>query len=130
MKDLDLATLVAVLQELLGWTLWAILAASVLATLAFLYVLVRDRGIVAARLVGAELVGVLGGIGAVAAMFLVTSSSPADMGGPVDWLLAVGIFVVGLVGTAIGAYALMGLVAGAPATVPAPTTARGRRIEA
>jgi hypothetical protein len=129
MKDLDLATLVAVFQELLGWTLWAVLGAAVLATLAFLYVVVRDRGVVAARLVRAELVGVLGGIGAVAAMFLVTSSSPADMGGPIDWLLAVGIFVAGLFGVAIGAYALMGLVAGAPAAAPAPT-ARGRRVEA
>ena len=80
MKDLDLATLVAVFQEMLGWTLWVVAAASVLATLAFLYVLVRDRGVVAARMMRAELLGLLGGIGAVGAMFLVTNSSVADMG--------------------------------------------------
>jgi hypothetical protein len=114
MKDLDLATLVAVFEEMLGWTLWPILAACVLATAAFLFVLVRDRGVVSGRMMRAELVGVLGGIGAVAAMFLVTNSSPSDMGGPIDWLLAVGIFAAGLVGATIGAYAVLGLLAGAP----------------
>jgi hypothetical protein len=119
MKDLDLATLVAVFQEMLGWTLWAVVAASVAATLAFAYVLLRDRGVVPARMVRAELAGLLGGVGAVTAMFLVTNSSPRDMGGPIDWLLAVGIFVAGLVGATIGAYALLGLLAGAPERAPA-----------
>jgi hypothetical protein len=119
MKDLDLATLVAVFQEMLGWTLWVGVALSVVATLAFVYVLLRDRGVVPGRMVRAELVGVLGGIGAVATMFLVTNSAPRDMGGPIDWLLAVGIFVMGLIGATIGAYALMGLFAGAPERAPA-----------
>jgi hypothetical protein len=125
MKDLDLATLIAVFQEMLGWTFWAILAACVLATLAFGYVLLRDRGVVAARLVRAEVLGVLGGFAAVAAMFVVTNSTPSDMGGPIDWLLALGIFVGGLFGGTIAAYALMGLFAreAAPAAVGS-----GRRV--
>jgi hypothetical protein len=127
MKDLDLATLVAVFQEMLGWTFWAILAASALATLAFATVLVRDRGVVAARLVRAELVGVLGGIAAVVSMFMVTNSTPADMGGPIDWLLGLGIFAGGLLGGTVAAYALMGLSAGARA----PSALRGgRAVEA
>jgi hypothetical protein len=127
MKDLDLATLVAVFQEMLGWSFWAILAGSVVATLAFAFVLVRDRGVVAARLVRAEVAGVLGGVAAVAAMFMVTNSSAADMGGPVDWLLAVGIFAGGLVGGTIAAYAVMGLFA----TQRAPAAGRSvRTVEA
>jgi hypothetical protein len=116
MKDLDLATLVAVFQEMLGWSFWAIVAASALATLAFVAVLLRDRGIVPARLVRAEALGVLGGAAAVLAMFAVTNSSVSDLGGPIDWLLVLGIFLVGLFGTAVGAYALMGLLA--PARAP------------
>jgi len=127
MKDLDVATLVAVFQEMMGWTFWAVLVACVVATLAFAAVLVRDRGVVAARLVRAELVGVLGGVAAVIAMFAVTNSTPGDMGGPIDWLLAVGIFVGGLIGSTIGAYALMGLFA----PTRAPVALRGERaIEA
>ncbi len=115
MKDLDLWTVVAVFQEMLGWTLWPIVAACVLATLAFLLVLMRDRRVVARRLLYAEAMGVLGGIGAVATMFLVTSSSPADLGGPIDWLLALGIFVAGGVGTVVGFYALIGIFGGSAA---------------
>jgi hypothetical protein len=125
MKDLDLATLVAVFQEMLGWAFWAIVAVSALATLVFVYVLLRDRGIVPARLVRAEALGVLGGGAAVVAMFAVTNSSVSDLGGPIDWLLALGIFLVGLFGTAVGAYALMGLFAAVPA--PAPRAASGSR---
>lgn len=124
MKDLDLATLVAVFQEMLGWSFWAILAGCVLATLAFAYVLLRDRGVVAARLVRAEAIGVAGGVAAVVAMFAVTNSGPGDMGGPIDWLVAVGIFVAGLIGAAIAAYALMGLFARPRAAV----ALRGGRV--
>lgn len=114
MKELDLATLVAVFQEMLGGALWALIALAALATLVFLYVLVRDRGVVARRLVWAEAFGVLGGVASVMLMFAVTNSGLGDLGGPVDWLLVVGIFATGLVGTVIGLYALFGLFAGAP----------------
>lgn len=120
MKDLDIATLLAVFEEMLGWTLWPLIALAVLATLAFLYVLVRDRGVVPRRLVWAEALGVAGGITAVMVMFAVTSSGLGDLGGPVDWLLVVGIFAMGLIGTAIGAYALFGLLAGAPRRTAKP----------
>ena len=123
MKDLDLATLIAVFEEMLGWTLWPIVAACVLATLAFLYVVLRDRGMVAGRMVRAELLGVVGGVVAVFTMFAVTNSGFSDIGGPIDWLLVVAIFAAGLVGTAIGAYALMGRLAGAPRRAVEPRRA-------
>jgi Na+-transporting NADH:ubiquinone oxidoreductase subunit NqrB len=121
MKELDLATFVAVFQEMLGWTLWAFLGAATLGMLAFLYVLLRDHGVVARRLVWAEAFGVLGGVAAVLMMFVVTNSDPRDLGGPVDWLLVVGIFTVGLIATTVGSYAGLGLLAGAPPSA-APAT--------
>lgn len=118
MNEIDIATLFAVFQELLVWTLWPIVAACVVATLAFVWVLVRDRSVVAARIVYAELLRLIGGVAAVAVMFIVTHSTPSDLGGPIDWLLVAGIFVAGLIGTSVGGYALMGLVACAPAVPP------------
>ncbi len=111
MKDLDIWSLLAVFQEMLGWALWPIVAVSLLATLALGLVLLRERGLVAGRMLRAELLGLLGGVVAVAAMFGVTSSWPADLGGPIDWLLALAIFAAGTIGTAIGAYAAAGLFA-------------------
>lgn len=111
MKELDVATFVAVFQEMLGGTLWALVALAALATLAFLWVLLRDRGVVARRLVWAEALGLVGGVAAVVVMFLVTNSGLRDLGGPVDWLLVVGIFAGGVIATTVGAYALLGLFA-------------------
>ncbi len=114
MKDLDIATLLAVFQEMLGWTLWPLLLLAAAATIAFVFVLLRDRGVVARRLVWAEAIGLAGGVAAVLIMQAVTYSRFADLGGPVDWLLVVGIFVAGLIGSAVGAYAVMGLFSRAP----------------
>ena len=110
MKDLDLATLVAVFQEMLGWTFWPLVALAALATLSFLRVLLRDRALIARRLVWAEVLGLFGGLAAVFIMFTVTSSGFADLGGPVDWLLVLGIFGFGTIGTALGLYAALGLL--------------------
>jgi hypothetical protein len=119
MQDLEIWMFIAVFQEMLGWAIWPIAALCVAATLALGLVLLRDRRLVAPRLLRAELLGVLGGLAAVAAMFAITSSWPGDMGGPIDWLLAIGIFVAGGLGTAITAYAVVGLFAGRPgATAP------------
>jgi len=112
MKDLDAATLLAVFEEMLGWTMWPLLAIAVLATLAFLWVLWRDGGLRPGLLVTAQLLSVLGGIAAVLIMLIVTHSAFTDMGGPIDWLLVLGIFVGGAVGTGLGLYALFGLIGG------------------
>lgn len=109
MKELDLATLVAVFQEMLGWTFWPLVALAALVTLIFLRVLLRDRRLVPQRLVWAEALGVMGGVVAVLVMFTVTSSGFADMGGPIDWLLVLAIFGFGTIGTALGLYAALGL---------------------
>jgi len=119
MQDFEIWMFLAVFQEMLGWAIWPIAVLCVLATLALGVVLLRDRRLVAPRLLRAELLGVLGGVVAVATMFAITNSWPGDMGGPIDWLLAIGIFVAGGLGTAIAAYAVAGLFAGRPgATAP------------
>jgi hypothetical protein len=105
-KDLDLGTLLAVFQEMLGWTLWPVIALAVLASLAFLWVVLRDRSLLSRRLVWAEICGLGGGIAAVLIMQAVTHSGFADLGGPID------IFAFGAIGAALGCYALFGLLAG------------------
>lgn len=71
------------------------LAAAALATIAFAGVLVRDRGTVPRRMLRAEAPGVAGSVPAVLFMQAVTSSGLGDLGGPVGWLLVVGIFALG-----------------------------------
>ncbi|MBR0681408.1 DUF5368 domain-containing protein [Roseomonas eburnea] len=109
MKELDIGTFVAVLQEMMGPLLWVILVAAALATLGFVYVLVRDRGLVARRLVWSEALGVIGGVGGVLLMHEITHSDFADIGGPIDWVVVAAIFVLGAVGTVVGAYTVLGL---------------------
>jgi hypothetical protein len=112
MKDLDLGTLIAVFQEMLGWTLWPIIALALLASVAFLWVVLRDRSLLSRRLVWAEICGFGGGVAAVLIMQAVTHSGFADLGGPIDWLLVLGIFAFGAIGAALGCYALFALLAG------------------
>ncbi|MCU0985348.1 MAG: DUF5368 domain-containing protein [Acetobacteraceae bacterium] len=110
MKELDIGTLIAVFHEMLGPWLYVAAAAAVIATLAFLWVLVRDRGIVSGRLIWSEVLGIAGGVAAVLVMHAVTNSGFRDIGGPIDWVLTALIFLAGAVGTVVGAYALMGLL--------------------
>lgn len=109
MKDLDLATFVAVFQEMLGQWLYVGAAAAVVATLVFLWVLLRDRGFISRRLVWSEVLGLAGGVAAVLIMHAVTNSGFRDIGGPIDWVLTALIFLAGAAGTMVGVYALMGL---------------------
>jgi hypothetical protein len=110
MKELDIGTFIAVFHEMLGPWLYVAAAAAAVATLAFLWVLVRDRGLVSGRLVWSEVLGVGGGVAAVLIMHAVTSSGFRDIGGPIDWVLTALIFLAGAAGTTVGVYALMGLL--------------------
>lgn len=110
MKDLDIGVFIAVLQEMLGPWLWVLAALAVIATLACLAVLLRDRGLESRRLVLAELLGLTGGVGAVALMQWVTHSSFADIGGPIDLMVVAGIFAAGFGGAVVGSYALLGML--------------------
>lgn len=110
MEQLSLGTLIAVFEEMFGATLfWLLVVAAVLGALAFFYVLVTRGRLQSRWFLRAELMGLFGGVGLAAAVMLITSSSIADIGGPVDLLLLIGIWAVGAVGTALVAYTVQGL---------------------
>ena len=85
MQTLDPMVLFAVFQEMLGPLLWVLILASLGATLAFAALLVKEKGLVAKRLVRAEIAGVFGGALALVLMAKVSSSGFTDAGGPADW---------------------------------------------
>jgi drug/metabolite transporter (DMT)-like permease len=109
MKELDLLVFLAVFEEMLGTWLWVGLGAALLAAVAFVYVLVRDRGLRPRRLVWSEVVALGGGVAAVLVMQAVTHSGFRDIGGPIDWVLGLAIFVAGALAALVGAYAVLGL---------------------
>lgn len=110
MKDLDPMIFVAVFQEMLGPSLWLLVILAVAGLAGLLFVLARDRGVASNLLVVAELIGLAGGFAALALMWLMTQSAPADIGGPIDWVLVAIIWTVGAIGTAILAYVAMSLL--------------------
>jgi len=108
MKELDPTILLAVFQEMLGPLLWVLLAIVVLGTAAFLALLIKERKLIARRLVLSQALGVLGGALALVLMAQVSSSGFTDAGGPIDWLLIALVFGLGLVGSAILVYTVGG----------------------
>lgn len=108
MKDLDPLVFLYVFQEMLGPLLWVLPLLAISGVAAFVYVLMRDGGLVSRRLVRAEIVGFFGGFAALALMAWVTLSGFSDAGGPVDWLLVGLIWGVGVIGGAVLSYAVMG----------------------
>jgi len=108
MKELDPLVFLAVFQEMLGPLLWLLLAVIVLGTLAFVALLIREKGVVPNRLVYSQALGLLGGTLALVLMAKVSSSGFTDAGGPVDWLLIALVFGLGLAGSAILLYTVGG----------------------
>jgi hypothetical protein len=111
MKDLDIWVFVAVFQELLGPLLWVGLGVAALVVLLFAWLVVRERGLAAARLARSELVGLVGAVVAVLIMQSVTHSGFADIGGPIDWVLVALIATAGFVSATLTAYVGFGLLA-------------------
>ena len=115
MQELDLMVFVAVFVEMLGPLLfWLLVLAIVVVTLGFVWVLIRDRALDSKRLVRAQVVGVLGGIGAILFMQWITNSGFQDIGGPVDLMLVASIFVLGAIGAAILAYTVQAVLGSEP----------------
>jgi hypothetical protein len=123
MNELTLETLLAVFEEMFGRALfWAMVAVAVVITLAYLYVLIRDRALSMRKFLLAQLSMPFGAIAAVLFVQWITNSGFRDIGGPVDVIVLLGVAGAGAVGLAILVYTLQALVqgkqAGAVATRP------------
>jgi glucan phosphoethanolaminetransferase (alkaline phosphatase superfamily) len=113
MKELTLETLLAVFEEMFGPALfWIMVAAAVVITLAYLYVLIRDRALSMRKFLLAQLSMPIGAIAAVVFVQWITNSGFRDIGGPVDVIVLLGVAAAGAVGLAILVYTLQALVQG------------------
>ncbi len=111
MEEMTLSTLIAVFEEMFGAALfWAMVVLAALVTLAFAYVVIRDRGIRAAYFLRAELLAPIGGLGAILFVQWMTSSGFGDIGGPLDVLMVGMIGIAGAGGLVLLAYTLLAVV--------------------
>lgn len=113
MKDLTFDTLIAVFEEIFGFGLfWAMVVTAVAVTVAYLYVLVRDRRMSMRKFLLAQLSMPIGAVMAVALVMWATSSSIGDIGGPIDVIVFLGIATLGAIGFAILVYVAQSILRG------------------
>lgn len=111
MQELTFETLIAVFEQMFGPAVfWALIGVTVVTSIAYIYVLIRDRSISARKFLWAQLVMPFGAVLAVGLVLQSTDSRLADLGGPVDWIVLLGIALGGAVGSAILAYTVQSLV--------------------
>ncbi len=111
MEELTFETMIAVFEEMFGAGLfWALVAAAVVVTLGWIYVLVRDRALGMRQFLIAQLFMPVGAVLAVWFVMAMTSSHIGDIGGPVDVIIFLGIAAMGAVGSAILVYVIERLV--------------------
>ncbi|MFV9474255.1 DUF5368 domain-containing protein [Advenella sp. RU8] len=111
MQELTVETLIAVFEQMFGPVLfWVLVAAVIVITVAYVYVLIRDRSISMHKFLWAQVSMPIGAILAIWFVFASTDSRLADIGGPVDiiMLLAIGFF--GAVGFAVLVYTAQALI--------------------
>jgi len=110
MEELSFSTLIAVFEEMFGRGLfWVLAAVAAVITALYAYVLVRDRAVSMRKFLMAQLAMPFGAVSAVAFMLQITNSRLSDLGGPVDWLVVLGIAAAGAVGFAILVYVVQSL---------------------
>lgn len=111
MEELTLSTMIAVFEEMFGKAVfWSLVAVTVLGALLFLFVVVRDGSILARRFARAELAAPVGGALAVSFVLFMTNSGLADIGGPIDVMVLIGVFLAGGAGVTVIGYILGGLL--------------------
>lgn len=110
MKELTFETLIAVFEEIFGRNLfWSMVAVAVLVTLAYLYVLIRDRSVSWKKFLLAQVSMPVGAVLAVWFVMAMTESHLSDLGGPIDVIVFLGVAAMGAVGMAILVYTLESL---------------------
>lgn len=108
MKELDPFILLAVFYEMMGPFIWALIAAVIVGCAAFIWLVIKDRGLHARRLLWSQLVGLLGGVLALILMVQVSSSGYLKVGGPADWFLIALVYGAGVVVSTIIIYTVSG----------------------
>lgn len=112
MKELTFGTLIAVFEEIFGRGLfWAMFAIAGVVTLAYFYVLIRDRQVSWRKFLWAQLSMPFGAIAAVWFVLLMTNSQLSDLGGPIDIIVMLIVAVKGAIGLAILVYTVQSLLA-------------------
>ena len=110
MKELTFGTLIAVFEEIFGRGLfWTMVVVAGVITLAYVYVLIRDRAVSWRKFLWAQLSMPFGAVAAVLFVQFMTHSSFADIGGPIDVIVLLMVAVAGAVGLAILVYTLQSL---------------------
>lgn len=105
MKELTLETMIAVFEEMFGAGLfWAMVVAAVLVTAAWIYVLVRDRALGMKQFLIAQVFMPVGAVVAIWFVMVMTNSRLADIGGPVDVIIFLGVAAMGAIGAAVLVY--------------------------
>ncbi|MCB2080006.1 MAG: DUF5368 domain-containing protein [Novosphingobium sp.] len=111
MKDLTIGTLIAVFEEIFGAGLfWTMVVAAAVVTLAYFYVLIRDRSVSWQKFLLAQLSMPFGAVAAVLFVQFVTHSGFSDIGGPIDVIVLLAVAAVGAVGMAILVYTAESLI--------------------
>ncbi|WP_108483506.1 DUF5368 domain-containing protein [Oceaniglobus ichthyenteri] len=111
MKDLTFGTLLAVFEEIFGrWLFWLMVAVAVIVTLAYLYVLIRDRSVSWKKFLLAQLSMPVGAVAAVWFLMAMTNSALSDLGGPIDIIVLLGVGAAGAIGMAILVYTAEALI--------------------
>ena len=110
MKELTFETLIAVFEEIFGRGLfWTMVAAALIVTAAYLFVLIRDRAMSMRKFLWAQLSMPFGAIAAVLFVQAMTSSHFRDIGGPIDVIVLLGVAAMGAIGAAILVYTAQSL---------------------
>jgi hypothetical protein len=111
MQELTFGTIIAVLEEIFGRGLfWSMVVVAVIVSLAYVFVLVRDRHISWRKFLWAQVSMPIGAVGAVWFVLSVTNSGIADLGGPIDLIVFLGVAAAGAVGLAVLVYTLQSLI--------------------
>ncbi|HLS21806.1 MAG TPA: DUF5368 domain-containing protein [Paenalcaligenes sp.] len=111
MKELTLETLFAVLEEMFGAGLfWSLLIVAIIVTIGYVYVLIRDRAVSMKKFLWAQICMPIGAVLAVWFVMASTDSAFIDLGGPIDYVVLLGVAVAGAVGCAILVYTLQSLI--------------------
>jgi apolipoprotein N-acyltransferase len=111
MKELTFETLIAVFEEMFGRGLfWALVVVAAVITLAYLYVLVRDRAVSWRKFLLAQISMPFGAVAAVLFVQWVTNSAFRDIGGPVDAIVLLMVAAAGAVGIAVLTYTVESLI--------------------